>query len=189
MRKALIPAFLLVLGSAVLGATVMHEPIAHAGSAMSVLVANSKTTPVPVSEQNLDASGNIKVHEQGTANVNVNGVITTQQASPPHSFSKFLKPPQGGAIDGCGENLPAGTRWYISSFAVTNEGGAVSEAAQLGLFEPGTPAGPELVAGPDETAQLTFPQPYVLTSSVAGSCLYVISEVGEPLKIVVGYRQ
>jgi hypothetical protein len=34
-------------------------------------VSNSKTTPVPVAEQNLDANGNIKVHEQGTANVNV----------------------------------------------------------------------------------------------------------------------
>jgi hypothetical protein len=71
MRRALITAFLLLLGSAVLGATVMREPIAHAASAMSVFVSNAKTNPIPVAEQNLDTNGNIKVHEQGTATVTV----------------------------------------------------------------------------------------------------------------------
>ncbi len=31
---------------------------------------NTSSDPVPVTEQNLDAGGNVKVHEQGTANVN-----------------------------------------------------------------------------------------------------------------------
>jgi hypothetical protein len=44
MKKAIIPAFLLVLGSTVLGATVLQEQLAYR---------------------------NIKVHEQGTADVNV----------------------------------------------------------------------------------------------------------------------
>ena len=37
----------------------------------SVTVNNTSTNPVPVLEQNVDTNGNIKVHEQGTANVNV----------------------------------------------------------------------------------------------------------------------
>jgi len=72
MRKALIPAFLLVLGSMVLGATVLREPIAHATSPFQpVIVGNDTAHPVPTREQNLDAGGNVKVHEQGTADVNV----------------------------------------------------------------------------------------------------------------------
>jgi hypothetical protein len=42
-----------------------------ASSILSVFVTNGPSHPVPAQEQNLDASGNIKVHEQGTANVNV----------------------------------------------------------------------------------------------------------------------
>ena len=72
MKKAIIPAFLLVLGSTVLGATVLREPLAWAAPPMpSVFVANDESNPVPDREQNLDADGNIKVHEQGTADVNV----------------------------------------------------------------------------------------------------------------------
>jgi len=57
MRKALIPALLLVLVSVVLGATVFREQVAQAAATLMVR------------EQNLDANGNIKVHEQGTATV------------------------------------------------------------------------------------------------------------------------
>lgn len=72
MRKALIPAFLLVLGSLVLGATVFRDPLANAAAfAQSVFISNGTSDPVPVAEQNRDAAGNIRVHEQGTANVNV----------------------------------------------------------------------------------------------------------------------
>jgi hypothetical protein len=59
MRKAIIPAFLLLLGSTVLGATVLREPLAKAAVPIaSVFVTNDASHPVPV-------------HEQGTANVNV----------------------------------------------------------------------------------------------------------------------
>jgi hypothetical protein len=72
MKKALIPAFLLVLASTILGATVLREPLAWAAPPMpSVFVVNDESSPVPAREQNLDADGNIKVHEQGTADVNV----------------------------------------------------------------------------------------------------------------------
>jgi hypothetical protein len=72
MKKAIIPAFLLVLGSTVLGATVLQEQLAWAAPPLpSVFVANDAASPVPAREQNVDADGNIKVHEQGTADVNV----------------------------------------------------------------------------------------------------------------------
>jgi hypothetical protein len=77
MRKVLMPAFLLSLGSALLGATVLHEPLAHA--AQAIFISNDSSNPVPVQEQRTDANGNIKVHEQGTANVNVGNFPPTQQ--------------------------------------------------------------------------------------------------------------
>jgi hypothetical protein len=58
MRKALIPALLLVLVSVVLGATVFREDVAQAASNLNVFVNNDTAHPVPV-------------HEQGTALVNV----------------------------------------------------------------------------------------------------------------------
>ncbi len=71
MRRAVIPVALLVLG-AVLGGTVLQGQVAHAASGiLSVFVTNGPSHPVPAQEQNLDATGNIKVHEQGTASVNV----------------------------------------------------------------------------------------------------------------------
>lgn len=86
MRKAIFVAFLLMLGSAVLGATVLREPFAWAATPFeSVIVANTANNPVPVTQTgtvpvaqmgtanvnvtNLDANGNLKVHEQGTASV------------------------------------------------------------------------------------------------------------------------
>lgn len=86
MRKAVFVAFLLMLGSAVLGATVLREPFAWAATPFqSVIVANTADNPVlvtqtgtvPVAQMgtanvnvtNVDANGNLKVHEQGTASV------------------------------------------------------------------------------------------------------------------------
>jgi hypothetical protein len=74
MKRALIPAFLLLLGSTIFGATVLREPIASAARlAQSVVISNTPDQAVPVREQNKDGSGNIKVHEQGTANAAVTG--------------------------------------------------------------------------------------------------------------------
>src|SRR5262245_5231652 len=74
MRKALIPAFLLLLGSMVLGATVLREPLAKAASPFTnVIIGNGASNPLPVREQNVDASGNVRVHEQGTATVSISG--------------------------------------------------------------------------------------------------------------------
>lgn len=71
-RPALIGALLLVAVGIVLGATVFRADIAQAtGLAQSVTVNNTAADPVPVREQNLDGGGRIRVHEGGTANVNV----------------------------------------------------------------------------------------------------------------------
>ena len=52
MRKALIPAFLLVVAAIVLGSTVFREQIAHAATTpfQQVVVQNTSTNPVPVKQ-------------------------------------------------------------------------------------------------------------------------------------------
>jgi hypothetical protein len=84
MKKALIPAILLLFGSTILGATLLREPIANAARlAQSVVISNGPDQAVPVREQNLDAHGDISVHEQGIANVNVtNGSLSVAQLPP-----------------------------------------------------------------------------------------------------------
>jgi hypothetical protein len=103
MKKAIIPAFLLVLGSTVLGATVLQEQLAWAAPPLpSVFVANDAANPVPTRELNVDADRNIKVHEQGTADVNVTNT----------SLPVALEPVTGGggsvAVFSCpgGKSLP-----------------------------------------------------------------------------------
>ena len=59
MRKTISMAFLLVLGG-VLGATIFRTQVAGASQ-----------PPASVREVNTDAAGNIKVHEQGTASVDI----------------------------------------------------------------------------------------------------------------------
>jgi hypothetical protein len=101
MRRAIIPALLLVLLSVVLGATVFREQVAQAAATLLVREQNTDSqgnikvheqgtanvnltnSSLPVREQNIDAQGNTKVHEQGTANVNVtNSSLSIAPASP-----------------------------------------------------------------------------------------------------------
>jgi hypothetical protein len=83
-RRAIIGALLLIGVGIVLGTTLFRADIAQAtGLAQSVVVGNTAANPVPVREQNLGGSGNIKVHEQGTANVNVtNSSLTVASPAP-----------------------------------------------------------------------------------------------------------
>jgi len=168
MRRALIPAVLLLLASFVLGATVFRERVAVAAAAVMPV---SIVSPV-------DAQGNVKVRQQG--------VVRTQAALPARSFSetgRFFR-------HGCGDNLPAGTRWVISSFAATNISDGAS-GAELSLLDPGpgeTMLGLQIRVPARETAQLTFPQPYVFTSPEDGLCLLAHGPP-EVLMTVVGYRE
>jgi hypothetical protein len=75
MRRALIPAFLLLLGSVVLGATVFREDVARATG----LDAGPQVTIVSP----LDANGNVKVHEEGTASVSVTNTPNVNVANTP----------------------------------------------------------------------------------------------------------
>lgn len=78
MRQRAVTGALLLVGAGVaLGATVFRTDIAEAtGLAQAVTVDNTPANAVPVREQNRDGNGNIKVHEQGTANVNVTTVLS-----------------------------------------------------------------------------------------------------------------
>jgi hypothetical protein len=77
-RQATLGALLLVVLGVALGATVFRSDIAQATGlkqSQSVIVDNSPAEAVPVREQNLD-SGNIKVHEQGTVDVEVQNRVS-----------------------------------------------------------------------------------------------------------------
>jgi hypothetical protein len=84
MHKALVLGIaLLVTSVVVLGGTVLRPQVAAVASSISnVFVTNDSSHPVPVREQNTDANGNIKVHEQGTANVNVTNSNLSVTAPP-----------------------------------------------------------------------------------------------------------
>src|SRR5712691_8653566 len=188
MRKAVIPAFLLLLGSFILGATVFREQVAHAAQAvLPVLVTNDASNPVRVHEQNLDLSGNIKVHEQGTANVRV--VLPSNSFSVTNTTQQL---PQD--IEFCpSQDLPSGTTWFVTSFTAANLGTALG-AADINL-EPSSGAppgsqpvlGPRIAVPPSETVHLAFPQPFVLTAPDVG---YWLEGRGAGLNLtLVGYRQ
>jgi hypothetical protein len=83
MRKAIIPAFLLVLGSIVLGTTVLREPLANAASPFTnVIIGNDTSNPVPVRDQNVDANGDIRVHDSGGGTA----LVATAQVDGTHVF-------------------------------------------------------------------------------------------------------
>ncbi|SRR6266496_3376713 len=91
-KRAVVGALLLVVVAMVLGGTVFRDQLASARSlAQDVTINNTPAQPVPVREQDLDTSGNIRVHEQGTAQVagtvginpGANGVVVDNAASKP----------------------------------------------------------------------------------------------------------
>jgi hypothetical protein len=70
-KYAIGAAGMLVLVVAVVLATGSGSAVA--AQITNVFVTNDAAHPVPVRATNTDANGNVKVHEQGTANVNVSG--------------------------------------------------------------------------------------------------------------------
>jgi hypothetical protein len=94
-QRATIGALGLVLVGVVLGATVFRADIAQAtGLSQSVTVENTAANPVPVREQNLDRAGNIAVHEQGTAHVQVEN---TSLAVAPQAATRSVSEPVSAA--------------------------------------------------------------------------------------------
>jgi hypothetical protein len=114
MRKALVLGIaLLVTSVVVLGGTVLRPQVAAVASSISnVFVTNDSSHPVPVREQNTDANGNIKVHEQGTANVNVtNNSLTVTPPTPVIDG--------GGALGFFGNNALQTGRGTVTATALT----------------------------------------------------------------------
>jgi hypothetical protein len=135
-QRALIGALGLVLVGVVLGATVFRSDIAQAtGLSQSVTVDNTTTNPVPVREQNLDGNGNIKVHEQGTANVNVtNSTLQVVQSVEAVSVTLFA---------GDSYTVPTGKRLVIQYLnGVSDNPDQILNAPAsyffLGTLRPGT---------------------------------------------------
>jgi len=117
MRRALIPAFLLLLGSIVLGATVFREDVARATGLASAPV--SIVSP-------LDANGNVKVRDQGTANVDVTNFPTTQptrdvnapgQSPVANTFELSANAPQQFSFETISPEVPSGERFIATYFS------------------------------------------------------------------------
>ena len=91
----------LVGGSLLLGGTVLREPIAYAAQSVSATIVGP-----------LDANGNVAVHEQGTADVNVTntdlGVHGTVSVSTPSPISSGAR--EAGLEGGVDSKNSDGTR-------------------------------------------------------------------------------
>lgn len=92
-QRAIIAALLAITVGVVLGATVFRTDIAQATglAGPDVRVINTPAQAVPVREQNLDARGNVKVHEQGTAEVHVtNSSVNVAADEEPYEHTVFF---------------------------------------------------------------------------------------------------
>jgi hypothetical protein len=76
-QRAILAAGVLLGAGVALGATVFRTDLAQAtGLVQTVRVTNTPAQAIPVREQNLDANGYIKVHEQGVVQVQPSEPIT-----------------------------------------------------------------------------------------------------------------
>ena len=109
---------LIVLGATILGATVLREPIAYAAQALDAKI----TGP-------LDGQGNVKVHEAGTAAVDVtNASIPVEQAGTPITIR--LSGPSSGLY-----GVPQGKRLVIQHvYALYDLFDTQDPFAEEGLF-------------------------------------------------------
>ena len=114
MRKTLLVALLVAAGAA-LGGTVLRNPIAYAATNVpQMFVSNDSAHAVPVREQNLDAGNNLRVHEQGTANVNVTNTYDPARSAITASVLDQIDPGVIAQLTGTGwYSVPAGKRLVI----------------------------------------------------------------------------
>ena len=120
MRKHAFVAGGLVLGL-VLGATIFREPVAWAAQSLGVTILGP-----------LDASGNVAVHEQGTA------AVTVTNASVPVHEQGTVPAAQSGAwhmsIDGTPKVASADATTLLGSFVgAPDGGGAFTEAVDADI--------------------------------------------------------
>jgi hypothetical protein len=182
MRKWYLVA-LLVMGATILCVTVLSGSIATAAQAVSATI----TGP-------LDGQGNIKVHEQGTANVNVVGNVPTQEGIPATQFSRRVSVFPGIPAVVSGPD-PAGTHYAITSVSfglstvggmgVIGEYGSTSDCVS-GDFN--RSEGPGAGVPAQDTISMTFPQPFVIEPKSGEQSCLVAETSTNGSAIVVGYR-
>jgi hypothetical protein len=126
-RQAGVMALLLVSVGVVLGVTVFRSDIAQAtGLAQSVTVDNTPAQAVPVREQDLDSSGNIRVHEQGVVrddHTNITFHAQTDSGTPTNCLNDDIY------------TVPAGKQ-FVAQFASINSatGTSATTANQAILY-------------------------------------------------------
>jgi hypothetical protein len=142
-----------------------------------VVVVNTPAQAVPVREQNLDG-GNIKVHEQGTANVNVTNTslpVTPPSAVTSGSFAAQFAAPILGGDGGCCRQVGTQTATAISITMETGVFELVLSYQGNAVAQFYGPAG-----NGHSNVDLAFPRPIkfdqVNCVGVGGSC--AVSTVG-----------
>jgi hypothetical protein len=131
MKKMHIAALVIVVAT-ILGATVLREPIANAASSVSATIVGP-----------LDAQGNVKTHEQGTANV----AVTNAPASHPLEVSGVISLADGQVFgDQYPYTVPAGKRLvieYLTAKAYVPTGS--DQQVQIQLFDSTSRSAPQRV--------------------------------------------
>ena len=103
---------------------------AAASATMNVIVGNTASNPVPVHETNTDASGNIKVHEQGTASVNVTNTSVPVRGNLTVSQSPITG--GGGRVVGCfGDEIECDTPSEVTATALEIDMGPTITSCSL----------------------------------------------------------
>ena len=161
MRRALIPAFLLLLASFFLGATVFREQVAQAAQAVSATIVGP-----------LDAQGNVKVHEQGTANTHeqntdANGDIKVHEQGT--ASTRIVGYPQASTVaEGGGNND------FDHTFSTTINASTIvlNVLGGPGIFEIVSPGGNVEFSdyvGPNSTVTIPLNET-VQVASISGGC-------------------
>jgi hypothetical protein len=144
--KKLSFAVLVVVGATILGGTVLREPIAYAAQNLSTTIVGP-----------LDGDGNVKVHEQGTADVNVTN--SNLSVAPPAPVTGG-----GGGTSTC----PVCAAGHFTDIQVATalaiKMDANVESVALELYEPNhDPVVSAFFVGPREggndTVELSLPRP------------------------------
>jgi hypothetical protein len=124
MRKALIPAFLLLVAAIVLGSTVFREQIAHAATTpfQQVVVQNTSTNPVPVTQvgtSTTSVSGTVGIDpSKNTVKLDSNGNTVNLDSSDAANLASLVSDPRTLKFDGSGN---------LETTAQTASPGAVTE--------------------------------------------------------------
>lgn len=167
MRKAVFVAFLLMLGSVLLGATVLREPIAWAAAPIqSVIVANDASAPVPTKVTN-NASAPVPVTVG-----NLPAVQNVAVQAPELWGKRIVLAGTNPAVFIC---PPEGKRFIVQSFsagATVPEGSNITVYMRTGDFDSGVYLPIQNVGGTRWVGAVTGP----VLAIVSAGCAFVAIE-------------